>query len=166
MGTQPNGPIRELRWWQIPSWIPRWRVGLTGALVGGLSVGVGVCLVSLILDALVSQTSTNFIGDLLAGLVFGLFGALMVGLVSVLGVKADHSPIDGRPVAEAAGSPFRGRDGATHRALLASWLLGSCSGSPSESMMGLRTGSSPGVVGGLMFGLIVGVVAWSPARTR
>jgi hypothetical protein len=87
MGTQPNGRIRELRWWQIPSWIPRWRVGLTGALVGGLSVGVGVCLGALVLDgALIGEP--NFIGDLWAGLGFGLLGALMVGLVSVLGAKA------------------------------------------------------------------------------
>jgi hypothetical protein len=91
MGTQPNGPIRELRWWQIPSWIPRWRVGLTGALVGGLSVGVGVCLLLLIRDALLLLTHVYgpaFIGDLLGGLGFGLFGALMVGLAGIRGVKA------------------------------------------------------------------------------
>ena len=64
----------------------------------------------------------DFVNDLLAGLVFGLFGALMVGLVSVLGVKADRSAIDGRPVAEAAGFPFRGLDGASSRARRsASW---------------------------------------------
>ena len=41
-------PIRELRWWQIPSWIPRRRVGLTGALVGGLPIGVSVFLITLL----------------------------------------------------------------------------------------------------------------------
>jgi hypothetical protein len=95
MDTQPNGPIRELRWWQIPSWIPRWRVGLTGALVAGLSVSVGVCLAWLIIDAaflngadFIGILRAHFIYCLLAGLVFGLFGALMVGLVSVRGFKA------------------------------------------------------------------------------
>ena len=93
MGTQPNGPIRELRWWQIPTWIPRWQVGLAGALLGGLSVGVGVCLAWLfidiawlILDLVVAES--RFFKVLLAGLGFGFFGALIVGLVSVLGVEA------------------------------------------------------------------------------
>jgi hypothetical protein len=86
MGTQPNGPIRELRWWQIPSWIPRWRVGFTGALVGGLSVSVAVCLAWLIIDA--ALPGDSFIFGLLAGLVFGLIGALTVGLASALGLKA------------------------------------------------------------------------------
>jgi hypothetical protein len=87
MGTQPNGPIRELRWWQIPSWIPRWQVGLTGAVVGGLSVAVPVCLVWLIYDAAV-ESEHDFFYDLLVGLTYGLLGALMVGLVGILGVKA------------------------------------------------------------------------------
>jgi hypothetical protein len=85
MATQPNGPIRELRWWQIPSWIPSWQIGLTGALVGGLSVSVGVYLAWLIIDALAYRP--DFISDLSIGLGFGLFGALWVGLIGVLGVK-------------------------------------------------------------------------------
>jgi hypothetical protein len=78
MGTQPNGPIRELRWWQIPSLIPRWRVGLTGALVAGLSVSFAVCLGWLIIAATVPG-EVDFSTVLLAGLVFGLVGALIVG---------------------------------------------------------------------------------------
>jgi hypothetical protein len=80
MATQPHGPIRELRWWQIPRWIPRWQVALAGALVAGLSVSVGVFLAWLI--------TFGLIGALRVGLIFGLVGALMVGLVSVRGFNA------------------------------------------------------------------------------
>jgi hypothetical protein len=80
MRTQPNGPIRELRWWQIPSWIPRWQVGLAGALVGGLSVAVSVSLTGLATGLTASAPNT--------GPLFGLMGGLVVGLVSVLGAQA------------------------------------------------------------------------------
>jgi hypothetical protein len=87
MDSQPNGPIRDLRWWQIPSWIPRLGVGLTGALVGGLSVSVAVGLALLIFDALTPGAEAH-IANLVIALVSGLVGALLVGLSSVLRVKA------------------------------------------------------------------------------
>jgi hypothetical protein len=145
MGTQPNGPIRELRWWQIPTWIPRWQVGLAGALLGGLSVGVAVGLAWLfidiawlILDLVVAESP--FIKVLLAGLGSGLFGALIVGLASVLGVKAIT------PRSMAVRWP-KLRDIRSVAAMVLRTVpvavlgLGSCPGSPSDSMRDLRTGS-------------------------
>jgi hypothetical protein len=96
MGTQPNGPIRELRWWQIPSWIPRWRVGLAGALVAGLVVGVVVGLVAVLAELLyrfaffarAAVLLDGLVGGLKVGLIFGLFGGLVVGLLSGLGGQA------------------------------------------------------------------------------
>jgi hypothetical protein len=44
MNTQPDGPTRDLRWWDIPTWIPRGQLqlvsGLTVGLVSGLTVGL------------------------------------------------------------------------------------------------------------------------------
>jgi hypothetical protein len=166
MGTQPNGPIRELRWWQIPTWIRRWQVGLAGALLGGLTVGVGVCLATLfiiaawlILDLFVAEP--RFFKVLLAGLGFGLFGALMVGLVSVLGVKA----ITPRSMA------VRWPKLPDIRSVAAMVLrivpvfalgFGLLSGVAIGLDEGLANGLIGGVGGGLTFGLIFGVVLGVP----
>ena len=166
MGTQPNGPIRELRWWQIPSWIPRWQVGLTGALVAGLSVSVGVWLAWLfidiawlILDLVVAES--RFFKILLAGLGFGLFGALIVGLVSVLGVEA----ITPRSMA------VRWPKLQDLRSMAAMVLrigpvfalgFGLLSGIGIGLDEGLANGLSAAVGGGLTFGLIFGVVLGVP----
>jgi hypothetical protein len=87
MATQPSGPIRDLRWWQIPSWTPRWRIALTGALIGGLSVSVGLCLVILITEVALGDVA-DLVFDLLGGLASGLFGAVAVVLFGVVGITA------------------------------------------------------------------------------
>jgi hypothetical protein len=164
MGTQPNGPIRELRWWQIPTWIPRWQVGLAGALLGGLSVGVGVCLawLSIIaawLDLLVREV--QFFKVLLGGLGFGLSSALMVGLVSVLGVKAVT------PRSMAVRWP-KLRDIRSVAAMVLRIVpifalgFGLLSGVAIGLDEGLANGLIAGVGGGLSFGLIFGVVLGVP----
>jgi hypothetical protein len=165
MGTQPNGPIRELRWWQIPSWIPRWRVGLTGALLIGLSVSVGVCLAWLIIDAAwlildLFVREPNFIEDLLAGLGFGLFGALMVGLITVLGVKA-ITPRSMtvrwpklRDIRSAAAMVLRI---VPVFALAFGLLSGVAIGLDEGLANGLIAGVGGGLTSGLIFGLVLGV---------
>jgi hypothetical protein len=162
MATQPNGPIRELRWWQVPTWIPRWQVGLAGALLGGLSVGVGIYLgwlfinaAWLILDLFVREPP--FFEVLLAGLVSGLFGALIVGLVSVLGVKAIT------PRSMAVRWP-KLRDIRSVAAMVLRILpvialaFGLLSGVAIGLDEGLANGLIAGVGGGLTFGPIFGVV--------
>jgi hypothetical protein len=71
MSTAPHGPIRELRWWQIPSWIPRWQVGLAAGLVGGLVWGLALGLIA----------GSSAVG-LMCGLVFGLVSGLVIGLMA------------------------------------------------------------------------------------
>jgi hypothetical protein len=166
MGTQPNGPIRELRWWQIPTWIPRWQVGLAGALLGGLSVGVAVCLAWLfidiawlILDLVVAESP--FFKVLLGGLGSGLFGALIVGLASVLGVKAIT------PRSMAVRWP-KLRDIRSVAAMVLRTVpvavlgFGLLSGIAIGLDEGLANGLIAGVGGGLTFGLIFGVVLGVP----
>ncbi len=36
------GTSRELRWWDIPTWIPRWQIGLVAGLGAGVGVGVEI----------------------------------------------------------------------------------------------------------------------------
>jgi hypothetical protein len=159
MGTQPNGPIRDLRWWQIPSWIPRWQVGLAGALVGGLSVGVGIYLPWLILDVLIDN-EPDFMFDLLEGLGYGLFAALIVGIVSVLGVKA----VTPRSMA----IRWKLRDLRSVAAMvLRIWpifalVFGLVIGIGEGVDVGLASGIAIGVFGGLVFGLILGVIFGAP----
>jgi hypothetical protein len=159
MGTQPNGPIRELRWWQIPSWIPRWQVGLAGALVGGLLVGVGIYLPWLILDVLI-YNEPDFMFDFLEGLGYGLFAALMVGIVSVLGVKA----VTPRSMAVR----WKLRDLRSVAAMvLRIWpifalVFGLVIGIAAGVDEGLASGIAIGVFGGLVFGLILGVIFGVP----
>jgi hypothetical protein len=166
MGTQPDGPIRELRWWQIPTWIPRWQVGLAGALLGGLSVGVGVYLASLIFNAVwlildLFVAEPRFFKVLLGGLGCGLFGALIVGLVSVLGVKA----ITPRSMAVRWPKPRDIRSVATTvLRILPVFALGFglMTGVAIGLDEGLANGLIAGVGGGLTFGLIFGVVLGVP----
>jgi TIR domain len=169
MGTQPNGPIRELRWWQIPTWIPHWQVGLAGALLGGLSVGVGVCLAWLfknaawlIFDLFVAEPPFFLLFKiLLAGLGFGLFGALIVGLVSVLGVEAIT------PRSMTIRWP-KLRDIRSVAAMVLRVMpvfalgFGLLSGVAIGVDQGLANGLIAGVSGGLTFGLIFGVVLGVP----
>jgi hypothetical protein len=162
MATQPNGPIRELRWWQIPTWIPRWQVGLAGALLGGLSVGVGIYLAWLFINAAwlilnLFVAEPPFFEVLLAGLVSGVFGALIVGLVSVLGVEAIT------PRSMAVRWPKLG-DIRSVAAMVLRILpvfalgFGLLSGVAIGLDEGLANGLIAGVGGGLTFGLIFGVV--------
>jgi hypothetical protein len=73
MGTQPNGPIRDLGWWQVPGWIARWRVGLVAGLLFALVFGLGF--------ALVLGLGRGLVAGLLFGLVFGLKGGIVCGLL-------------------------------------------------------------------------------------
>jgi hypothetical protein len=160
MDTQPNGPIRELRWWQVPSWIPRWRVGLTGALVGGLSVSVAVGLPLLIFDALTGGMDA-LIPYLLTGLVSGLLGALLVGLVSVRQVKAVAPRSMG--IRWPKTPDLRSVGGMVLRiglfVVLASWLVLVVGFRLADSLAGAL---SFGLIAALIFGLILGVALGVP----
>jgi uncharacterized membrane protein len=44
MNTRRFGATRDLVWWRIPGWVPAWRVGLAGTLVGGLAAGLALLI--------------------------------------------------------------------------------------------------------------------------
>ncbi len=74
MDRQSNGPTRDLRWWKIPSWIPRWQLRLGAGIALGPVFGVlgGVVL------RLVLGLDAWLVCGVIFGLVFGLVGALVV----------------------------------------------------------------------------------------
>lgn len=94
------GPDRDLAWWRIHIWIPRWQprlvlglgsglasglaVGLADRLASGLTVGLTIGLVVGLASGLAGRLTGRFAGRLAAGLVgglmFGLAGWLVGGL--------------------------------------------------------------------------------------
>jgi hypothetical protein len=79
------GTSRDLAWWDIPTWIPRWRLGLAVAivfgLVGGLAGGFAGGLVSGLADGRLTALFVGILGGALAdGLTAGLAAGLGFGL--------------------------------------------------------------------------------------
>ena len=71
---------RDLAWWHIPTWTPRWHLKLLAGLVGGLAGG----LVFGLAGGLVYGLGGGLGGGLGHGLAFGLMVGLVVGLVAGL----------------------------------------------------------------------------------
>jgi hypothetical protein len=67
------GPSRDLPWWEIPVWIPLWKLRLTRALAIGLPVGVAAAFVA-----------SHAIG-LVVGHVHGPMAAITVGVAGGVG---------------------------------------------------------------------------------
>lgn len=71
------GPIRDLAWWEIPAWIPRWQLRLARVLVIAVVVG----LINGIGLDIVSALTTGFAGNLAIGLAAGLAHGMATGLI-------------------------------------------------------------------------------------
>jgi hypothetical protein len=153
MSTQPDGPIRELRWWQIPSWIPRWQVGLAFGLVFGLVFGLLFGLMLLVV-----------FGSELPGLVVGLVLGLGGGLVGGLLVRHRVQRLSPRSVTP----KWNLISGFWPAFVIPFVVIGLLSG----LTVGLGSGPGPiaglvsGLVSGLMVGLcgflVVAIAVWSP----
>ena len=129
------GTSRDLPWWDIPTWIPRWQLRLIRVLIIAFAVG------------LVVGITDGFAGGpgqgLLAGLVLGILGGLVFGLG--LGRR-------GEPRTLAPRWPRLGELRRTSASLstLVIWLsLG--------LLFGLLTGAAFGPVTGLAVGLAIGL---------
>jgi hypothetical protein len=95
------GSERDLAWWRISSWVPRWQLRLVGTIagmlvggltygfvaasVGGLDGGLVIGLVGGLGGALVGGLAGGPKFGRIIGLVLGLGGGLVVGLGSSLG---------------------------------------------------------------------------------
>lgn len=129
------GSDRDLAWWYIPTWIPRWQHQLAVWLVGGLVTG----------GYAVWQGSGLAIG-LAVGFVGGLGGVLGVGLDGVLGKEPRAIFFRWPRPRELSGSLAIG---------LALWLaFGLVGGFAGGFTAGLGFGLGFGLAGGLTAGLI------------
>jgi hypothetical protein len=81
MNTRRFGATRDLVWWRIPGWVPEWRVGLVGTLVGGLAAGLALLITTGIGYLLTSTLPFTPSNALLLVLAVGL----LVGYASVVG---------------------------------------------------------------------------------
>ena len=71
------GSSRDLPWWEIPAWIPRWQLRLARVLVITILVG----LINGIGLDITSALTTGFAGNLAVGLAAGLAHGMATGLI-------------------------------------------------------------------------------------
>ncbi len=71
--AQQMGPSRDLPWWEIPAWIPQWKLRMTRALAVGIPVGAAAAF-----------AATHLIG-LVVGHVNAVVAATAVGIVGFAG---------------------------------------------------------------------------------
>jgi hypothetical protein len=71
--AQQMGPSRDLPWWEIPAWIPQWKLRITRALAVGLPAGTAAAF-----------AASHLIG-LVVGQVHGPVAAITAGIVVMVG---------------------------------------------------------------------------------
>lgn len=67
------GTSQDLRWWEIPRWVPEWQLRLARAVLGGVTAYLVVTIAALITQGIALMT--------LFGTVAGLFIAVLTGFV-------------------------------------------------------------------------------------
>ena len=68
------GSSRDLSWWEIPGWVPLWKLRVSFGCIGGLLFGLAAGLVA----AHLAGWETGLLTGVLAGLIFGLGVAALV----------------------------------------------------------------------------------------
>ncbi len=84
MSTHPSGPTRDLRWWDIPGWIPRWQFGAVRGGMVGLLIGLLIGLLPGLLPGHLDRLMVGLIVGLMVGLLVGFVLELVLGLVGAL----------------------------------------------------------------------------------
>ena len=83
------GPSRDLPWWEIPAWIPQWRLRVTRGLAVGLPVGAAAAFAASHLIGLVARSGHGPV----AAITCGIVGAAGAGVGSDLaGGGYKHTP--------------------------------------------------------------------------
>ena len=83
------GSSRDLPWWEIPAWIPQWKLRLTRALATGLAVGATAAFAASHLVGLAAGAAHGPVPVITAGLVIGV----AAGVGSYLRGGSRDSPI-------------------------------------------------------------------------
>lgn len=137
MNTQPAGPTRDLRWWDIARWTFSGCRQLAGAALGGLVFGLGT-----VIHLYLSESLPESLPEALFLALFGLdlFAALTIGLVVALVLGHSGDVVRSRVRRQ----PTR-RNGRSR---------------PDGAAVGLRFGLAAGLTSGLVAGLWYSAVYW------
>jgi hypothetical protein len=146
MNTERAGPTRDLRWWDMPSWILRWQMQLIGALVGGLLFG----LVLIQTDRLIKEFmfGLNFGHAIEPGVVLTI--ALVLGLSS--GLVIGHAGGTSRSIVLRQRGPQNLRPWSSN--LVGALVFGLGGGLGAGLLSGLKLGLFFAGVAGLLFWFI------------
>ncbi|MGW3960159.1 hypothetical protein ACWED2_10070 [Amycolatopsis sp. NPDC005003] len=132
--AQHMGTSRDLRWWDIPAWVPPWQLRLASGLGGGLLFGLT--------------------GGVVLGLVGGLLGALMGFGYGVAYGFSEFAGLAGGPRGLAMRWPAR----ADLRDVYVCMLRYGLRFGPKVALLfGLLFGLTFGLEGGVVFGLAGGI---------
>jgi hypothetical protein len=158
------GSSRDLRWWDIPTWIPGWHLdvaralgcGLIGAFGFGVALGLDSSDIGFVPGALV--------GALWGGVACGLTFGLALGLIGKIAGEP-HTFAFRRPrrteLGLVLGFGLAGMLGFGLLGWLIAWLNSGTAGGLDAGQLGA------GVAGGLLFGLAIGMlVLWSTRIAR
>jgi hypothetical protein len=174
MNIRLSGPIRDLRWWKIPHWLPRRIPVLGGALVVGLVIGLSVTLAGALVAWVMIGLLTGVIGpsvgvpvsDYVTRVKVGFVFAVVIGILAGALIGIDLAGQGGFPRSMEFRWPTRRelrnglgrglRRGVGH-AFVVIWL--GWAAAALWLQMGLWTGLR-GFVLPLLAGLALGFVSW------
>ena len=140
------GTGQDLQWWNIPGWIPEWKLRFTRGLATGLAVG---------LAAGIGVIAFGHAHSRPAGLYAGLVAGLAAGLVSGLASRLRAKPGDERRTHARPGSISPTRE-LLERPLVRGIVAGIVAG----NLLALAaTARGAGIVFSLTSGLVVGLAA-------
>ncbi len=134
------GGSQDLQWWDIPGWVPRWKLRLARGLAMGLAAGLSVTIAAGFTYAHTRGLAGGFTAALAPGLAAAVGIGLMAGLVTRLGIKP-------APAADTSAPSRKPRDW-IRRPILVGFALG------------VALSLISGLVGGLAAGL--GVILFLP----
>lgn len=182
--AQHMGNNRDLRWWDIPTWTPRWQLRLAAGLAGGRSREPRALAVRWPTRTELHRRRLRLVGGFAVGPVFGfafwfVFGPagsgngltyeLAVGLV--FGLVFGLAELWGTPLATAhAVGPLDVYRSDQRRTLVVGFAFGFAAGlafglalGPAYGYLGFAAGLTDGLAVGLVFGLVGGLVGLGPA---
>jgi hypothetical protein len=154
------GTSRDLQWWDIPTWIPRWKLRVARGFTVGIAAGLPA--------GLVGAVSGGPIGGSVAALVFGLGFGVWFGVVARIRTSYGAAT-------QSSNSGNKSRLGRGIAGLISGYSTGLATGlmvgvaflfffGPIALLAGLVIGSSAGLVAGLTLEVLVRF--WPRLATR
>ncbi len=127
------GGSQDLQWWDIPGWVPRWKLRLARGLLMGVASGLSITIAAGFTYAHTRGLAGGFTAALDPGIAAAVGAGLLAGLVTRLGVKRAAT-------AGTGADPRKLRKSWVNRAVWAGFALS------------LAAGLAAGIAGGLVDG--------------